>query len=1015
MPPADSPFSSGRHRALRVGLALITVVVALPPGAGACSMIVSHIAGALGADGAVVYAIEETSDARPGLVRLAHYTPTGIPTGEGLVDLEISDVHIDVKGLDGAGNVWLALRCYGHPESELCDSLIELAPNGEITQVLPLPERRYPRFDVTRRAFLDGRFERHGLSVFRYPSGKDDPDLLHFELPQDVVMERFGRQTWALDDAGVAVATQSNGEVTFLRYGAEGRPEARSSFPIPRPGRAFDDPEIAAVGHVGTMTLAEDGTLFASQYALAADCEVYQPPSVAILDAAGNLVRVAPADDTIRVLRVLDDELIVLQNDGRVLRLTHDGTRIETWTPDLGHWRQREDAATLRERAAVIDRSAAPAEWLEAYPWAANDQRAQILDWLLAVGPGALEDADDRFWRRIGSQLCKRHPGAAPSEALRRFARSQGRNKVEWLTTLVHCFEQPPPEAYAYALAIDGRDDPYAEAVEKAFRAWGYPRTALDALWQQATGSKPEPTVGKNLLRVFDQVAEDFDDRLRHGAQAERGIVRQLLFETVDGADVFFWVDAVADEEVDVPPAPTWSRLIPSAREWAESEDPFVAATGRLLLAGHRDVPAAAALPILIADAEHDPSLVPWLAYALGIVVVDRNARGALPRDALEQLVAWALDAPSATGIKRRAEWGSLYDPYHWLFETTGDVALDRLYARALEPSATDSARNRLLTRIERQPWILDEAQLQGLLNQPWLKDRNLLPGSLSFLSGLARAIEGSDLALQSVVRSRFRELFLHISEHAPRLLNGPANIEPELLPALAIDDVIALVDRQGPTGVRRWLWLIAAVGAWPEIESDVEAMLGDPHQAVSAAIALAPRQHPGALEVLMRDGLNWHRAPPSAFVGYGDLALKRLIPLGFHKDRDVRQAVRRVLRAFDLDSETLERLDAEVAATLAENELPDVETVLILDDAGRDVMPRLLAVFKSRGLDTAEAYLFGFGDSVDFARAIVRWADGHPAREAAMHSLRSRLSPLVSPEALAWRAELEAAANASD
>ena len=104
-----------------------------------------------------------------------------------------------------------------------------------------------------------------------------------------------------------------------------------------------------------------------------------------------------------------------------------------------------------------------------------------------------------------------------------------------------------------------------------------------------------------------------------------------------------------------------------------------------------------------------------------------------------------------------------------------------------------------------------------------------------------------------------------------------------------------------------------------------------------------------------------------------------------------------------------------EPGSPAAENELPDVETVLILDDAGRDVMPRLLAVFQSRGLDTAEAYLFGFGDSVDFARAIVRWADGHPAREAAMHSLRSRLSPLVSPEALAWRAELEAAANASD
>ncbi len=546
------------------------------------------------------------------------------------------------------------------------------------------------------------------------------------------------------------------------------------------------------------------------------------------------------------------------------------------------------------------------------------------------------------------------------------------------------------------------------------FRVWGYPRERLDLLWQDALGTKPDVEAGRSLLRAFNQVSIDFDDRIRHGAEAERQKVRQLLFETIEGPGGFFWGDADDSTKVENPPAPTWSKLIPTAREWAASQDPYLAAIGRLLRLGHRDATIAAAWPQLKADAERDPSLVPWLAYALGKAGDEPAAQATLSTDVLEQLTAWALEASLTPRIELRASWGKLADPYAWLFEIPNPLALSRLFERALEPEAPHSARSRLLSRVEAQPWSLDGSQLRLLLEQSWMADPKLQQGSLAFVSKLDSALLGSGGSLGSAVRTRFRELFLQAIEQSPRQASNFHYTQPEpgLLRALTTQDLSDLIEREGShegrqQSLKRWLWLAAVLGSWPEIEPDLEALLDEPGTNVLAAAALAPLKHPTALDVLMRDGLRWSMAPPGTYLAYGAQARERLLPLCFHEDLEARQAVRGVLRGFDLELETLDLLSKEVTATLAANKLPDVETILILDSAGRDVMTDLVAGFKAQGLDTGDSYLHGFAESADFGRAVLRWAEGHPDREAAIRGIRSKLSPLVSPEAVAWRTGL--------
>ncbi len=814
----------------------------LPAHAGACSMIVSHLPGALGQDGSVVYALQEPDDARPGLVRLVHYSATGIAAGELRVDTEVADARVSAQGIDTKGNVWLAVRCGAHAGSERCDSLIELAPNGEVTRQLALPENAWPRFDATQGHFVVSRLERHGLAVVPYPPGTEKPDVRRFELP--VAIGRFDRQTWTLgDDGAAAMAIESAGEISFLLYRPDHRLRAAPSFPGARPGRAFDDPEAVRLGHVQSMALGDDGTLFVSQYALAPDCEVYQPPSVAILDAEGDLVAVAPADGTIHAMRALDDELVVLQSNGQVLRLAYDGTRIEAWTPELGQWRRgEEDTRALIERAAAADRSAAPDEWLEVLAWAEPGKRERILGWLVEAGPSALDEARDELWQKLGARLCARHPRAAPTEALRRFARSQGLNKARWLETLVACYAWPPASAYAYAIEIAERGDRYEDHAEAAFEAWGYPRESLETLWREAVGPDHRPSSGRQLLRAFDQVVGDFDDRLERGPEAERGNVRQLLFETMRGANTYYYgLDTGGTPRI---PA-AWSRLIPAAETWAASKDPFTAATGRLLLVGHGAVPAPRGLPALIADAERDPPLMPWLMYALQQVVRDRAALEELPAEALEQLRTRALDSPARTRIELRADWGKLDDPYRWIFDLGGSATLSRLYERALEPDAPAGVRKRLLARVSQEPWALEPASMAHLLDQPWLGDRALFGMAWALLERLHQALEGSAVPLGRIVTARFRRLFLHAAEHHPSLSHArPHDVEGEsLLRTLEVADVAELVERT-PDGVRQWLWVIAAVGAWPEIEAAVEAELRDGPNAVHAAIALAPLRH---------------------------------------------------------------------------------------------------------------------------------------------------------------------------
>ncbi len=675
------------------------------------------------------------------------------------------------------------------------------------------------------------------------------------------------------------------------------------------------------------MVLAEDGTLYASQYAFAPDCSVFQPPSVAIFDSELNLVAVAASDGPIHRIQAVDDELVVLQENSSVIRFTADGTRIETWTPKLEWRRSREENLERCERAKTISHSAGPAEWIAVHSCAFGEKETEIEGWLIEAGPDALDDAPDRLWQDLGPRLCARHPHATSREALRRFARSHGVNQARWLKTLAACFPEPPPEAYSYVVDIVGRDGPYYEdAVQLAFRAWGYPPAILDTLWREALGPTSQPEAGQELLRNFHNLAEDFDDRLEHGPESERRIVRQMLLETMRRSSWYLYFDHPAESPESAPYPDNRSRLIEMAATWASREDPFTATTGELLLVGHDAAPAASALPPLLDATRQDPELTLWLVVALEQVVRDRDAFAALPLTARDTLVSLALAAPTITRAQLRSDASSfLADPYHWVFELGGTSVLERLYTRALQPDATTSLRQRLLGRLYEQPWALFGASLEHLLEQPWLGQRIHLAMTLSIAARLHQMLDDSEGRLREFLLARIRQLFLSAAKRRPlRLPSSPWDGMNQLLQqSLATHDAAALVD-QTPDGIRQWLWLIAITGTWPAVEAEVEALLDDSTHAVAAAVALAPQRHPAAFSVLRRHGLRWSQPPASAFAAYGEVTQQWLEPLIFDQDRNIRYAARKVLRAIQPSPKTLAKLAAEATEALAKGELPE-------------------------------------------------------------------------------------------
>ncbi|MEM7583842.1 MAG: hypothetical protein AAF560_10715, partial [Acidobacteriota bacterium] len=750
------------------------------------------------------------------------------------------------------------------------------------------------------------------------------------------------------------------------------------------------------------------------------DCSVYQPPSVAILDEALNLVAVVGTDEPIHMMQAVDDELVVLREDSTVIRFTSTGTRIDSWTPELEWRRSPEENRARCERAETLEHSAGIAAWIEVRGCTWGEKRTEIDGWLIEAGPGALEEARDHLWQSLGPGLCARHPRSAPPEALRRFARSHGVNQAQWIETLTACFLEPPPEAFQYAVDVaDWEGHYYEQAARLAFQAWGHPAEVLESLWQSALQPTSQPKAARELLNNFHTLAEAFDDRLEHGPGPERRIIRQMLFETMrrSSSHLDFYQPVPSPESSALASLNTskhLSRLLEMAAVWAQRDDPFTATTGELLLLGHGARPAAASLPALFEAARQDPELELWLVIALEQVVNDRDAFGALPPASREALIDLALAAPTYTQAQLRAEAGTfLGDRYRWVFEHGGTAVLERLYARALQADAAISVRQRLLGRLHHQPWALEAEALGQLLEQPWLGQWRYLSPTLSFAARLHQLLEHSDVPLREALRARTRRLVLSAAEQRP--LHPPStpwnDMDRLLAQSLSTRDVAALVERT-PDGLRQWLWLVAITGPWPEIEADVEALLSDADHSVNAAIALAPERHPEAFEILESRGLHGHQAPASAFIPYGDTAQARLEPLLFDDEYRVRQAARRVLGAIRPSPETLARFAAEAEDTLAKGELPEFTIAMALIGAGsasRDaLMPELV-----RRLDIITrqpyGYLAEYQESLEFARAVARWSEDDPERRAMVRDLREHLNSLASPAALAWLAGLEA------
>jgi hypothetical protein len=206
----------------------------------------------------------------------------------------------------------------------------------------------------------------------------------------------------------------------------------------------------------------------------------------------------------------------------------------------------------------------------------------------------------------------------------------------------------------------------------------------------------------------------------------------------------------------------------------------------------------------------------------------------------------------------------------------------------------------------------------------------------------------------------------------------------------------------------------VAETGGWPAIEDELAELLTDSRHALGAARALAPLRHPAALDVLVEHGLTLTRTPPvEAFVAYGAAARERVVPFLDHRDPSVRAAVTRVLRALDPAPELVDRFVREAATAFERGELPDVETVLLLDSAGRDIFLALLDGSADPGPHRLQGQLVraGYHRNAEFSRRFGRWALGSPdpkLRARALAFLRE-LDVFSDPVTVAWSRRLAA------
>jgi hypothetical protein len=734
---------------------------------------------------------------------------------------------------------------------------------------------------------------------------------------------------WTVGPAGDVALVHSRQQVRVLRWDASGELVYDRDFPRAASGAEVDRELPVRLGAPLHAALTPDGSLALGAWSLAEDCEHDRRPGFVVLDPEGRIQADVPLEHHIERFVIGPDHELVAR--GAIYDL--EGTELARFDLPPEHWRRAQEER--RERAASVGPHSTPFEWVEAYHAVDPGRQHQIGEWLIAGWPEAEPFLIDSIWLELGERICDAHPDRARDAALRRFETSRGEDKIEWLRVLPACWEAAPPGALDYVRELaKHRSSHWSSVVHLAFNAWGLPQDFVDELWLAALDGRTEGDY--HLLQFLDQTVDRLDELVRSRSPVHLEIARRILLPSIQG-----WA---RPERLRGRAANARTLLVFRARAWVLDESPDVAATGRLLLIGHGAEPAAALLQPALADAERDPSLLPWLAAAL-VHGQSKKQLALAPRDQVYRLVERGLEPPADPRAPRRHPTGP-GDPFQALLEALGAGGHDLVWRQALSTGAADGSsrpyRVRLLDLMARNPDLWPRERLRLVLDQPWLVD-GLLPGSAALLHAVALELEGHDPGLAALAQERFRELFVFLSGERVRWMGlqrlGGTGTSP-LWRALTPDDVAPLVEREG---IGRTLWLVAEAGATSSQAAAIEPLLADRRTALEAARALSALRHPAALDVLVERGLRGSAPPVEAFVRYGDEAHDRLVPLLDHEDPEVRRSVVRVLRALDPTPELVARVRDEAAAAYARGELPEVDALLLLEHAGPGALRELL------------------------------------------------------------------------
>ena len=1002
-------------------VATMIVAIAAVDSAHGCSWGASDLDGLIDHSGGAIYLQPVRDDERPGTYRWLQFTPAGTLRSDQEITVPWADVSLSPIVATVDGRLWLRVSCYRAKEPLHCGTLQEIFADASLGRRIPLPPGH-----INLR--IDGENVRYAVPR----DGVLDIREIDLETGENGLSRRVsvgnrypisGRGShWALGpDGDVVLAFSSAGHhVTLVRLDDENQEVARARYPGARFGfDPVDEDGVRKLGPFWSMQIGDDGVVVAAQSAHDPSCHFYQSPSVAIFDRDLTLLGVAENEGRLRRLRRLGESLVVVGVYGSIKRFNLDGTLLDDWSPEIpvdgtetewkGSWEE------MRAAAAALDRESPPARRIALFEAAEDDKQALIDSWWVEEGPATYAVLTDVHWQRLAGRLCARHPEDAPDEALRRYDRSRGAGKEGWFEAIATCFERPVPRVYEHAIAAM-KDDTSRAETEVLFVAWGYPQESMDALWRKVLEtsfgrSKPALREANQLLNAFPQTAETFHQLLTSGTPAQLVRVQQILMESI-----YVWgkrYDYRADEV-----RAARNVLLRWAERWSASDQLHVAATGRLLRLGHlaSDDHDSATFSLLVSElissARREARMWPWIALALDEAIQDESTFRRLGDTNADWLVAASQEASPRPLGELMLDYASP-DPWGFVLRHGGTRSASMLITFALSERATAAMRNRLLWRLAEVPWSVEPRQMRQLLEAPWLTSDGVDSAGLLAVLG-AVAHEGGEL--QSILVDRFTELF------APERLRSRRGGSPNLYDPTMNLYGSPLIDGMGVEGVRsivghlekasRVLRLIAQVGAWPAVEAQIEPLLDGPatNVKVEAAAALATSRNPKAFEILLTQ-LEQGRDVPlelEALAQYGEQTRAALAPLLSSDKRHIRMRARVALRAVGPTAKDIQSLEAVADAAFAEGELPDVATVLMLHESGRDALDRLVTYLAAHPAQNLRSFRLGYTGNHDFQAAVLDWL--REAGDDAVEVPKSVLDliPFVAPDARRWLAALE-------